>query len=543
MINKALAWVLAVEPQEVSILAVTVSSVRRRLEAAPRAAPRVLQAAFHRFAVVYSVAQPPLWVAERAESLLVSSSVLAQALGAAGLTENLMDAASHPDRPCAMPQGISGAPLLPCAELGPGSSGVFQAGSSCTPRCLAPAKPTEESLTCFAGLWSPARFACLADAAEAPPACQPPSGVRDAAEVPCLELLPGGYPELREGYVCTPACLGDLVASEFLLACASGRLTPTTFSCNPPYCPAPLGIPQAAAEACAEGLVIGVGGRCTAVCARGYLPTRNLTCERGFMTPPRFACMDEALAAEGGGAGDGGFWGEPPTTTRTAQPGGGGGSSAGWAGLGGGLSADGDGDATGSGVLVAVVVLAVAVLGLVAVVVVALRWRWTALKDMLAQLQGEDTALARLQGREWENAMRHVQQGSSARAAPPDGEGRREEGGGGAVGEPESDGSEEEIAGDRRDEMVGKAPARTPRASRDGRDSEGRARSRGRRKAAAPLEERAEAEPAEPLEPPELEPADGALSIPVAGTPTSGGGRVAAAGEVAVEAIIISYLS
>lgn len=57
---------------------------------------------------------------------------------------------------------------------------------------------------------------------------------------------------------------------------------------------------QAGASPCREGSVI--ASRCTAVCQPGYRPTANLTCERGFLLPPRFGCVDEQLAIDGAAA-------------------------------------------------------------------------------------------------------------------------------------------------------------------------------------------------------------------------------------------------
>lgn len=112
--------------------------------------------------------------------------------------------------------------------------------------------------------------------------------------VPCKENQTRWF----EGEVCSPQCVEGFMPTMNELRCRLSRhapgeheWTPYNFSCVGVPCPAPSGINNAAAPACAEGSHVTHGSTCAARCARGYMPSANvLSCDFGHLEPTTFHC-------------------------------------------------------------------------------------------------------------------------------------------------------------------------------------------------------------------------------------------------------------
>lgn len=125
--------------------------------------------------------------------------------------------------------------------------------------------------------------------------CSAPEGIAGAASPPCAQ---GDI--VDDDSVCTPSCTAGFVPSHTSLACYQGVLTPSSFSCEPAPCAAPVGV-QHAAGPCAEGGgSVSHGAECTPQCDEGFLATEDrLACSYGQLTPPTFACEASTTPAPG----------------------------------------------------------------------------------------------------------------------------------------------------------------------------------------------------------------------------------------------------
>lgn len=315
-LTEALLEVLALLPEDLQILALLPQLPGRRL--AEPAAPT------HRFRLVFTVPRPPLWAELRFAALHLGTATAQEewfkALSKVHFLEAMVEISENRERPCSLPSGMINAPQMPCEE----SQVTTVSLGSCTTKCLAPLEPSEETLHCFAGFWSPSFFHCR-EVQEAAP-CAVPTGISNAAENPCQGLQGA---TLSPGSFCFPQCqVGS--ATESVLACLAGQLEPSTFSCVSQECFAP-NVTFGATPSCLEGFQIASGRQCTALCQPGFRPTANLSCYSGQLVPSRFLCLNVSMGE--GSADD--FWGStgetrlqtsrsssmPMTTTEVADPG------------------------------------------------------------------------------------------------------------------------------------------------------------------------------------------------------------------------------
>eukprot|EP00434_Breviolum_minutum_P012982 symbB.v1.2.011445.t1/scaffold762.1/size178242/6 len=151
-LQEALVEVLALLPEDLQILALLPQLPSRRL--AEAVAPT------HRFSVVFTVATPPQWASLRFASLRLGTAKAQQewleALQKVHFLEAMVEISQNQQRPCSLPSAPAHAPQMLCqeAQVTTASEGI------CTTRCLEPFKPSEETLQCFAGFWSPSFFQC-----------------------------------------------------------------------------------------------------------------------------------------------------------------------------------------------------------------------------------------------------------------------------------------------------------------------------------------------------------------------------------------------
>jgi len=277
-LQEALVEVLALLPEDLQILALLPQLPSRRL--AEAVAPT------HRFSVVFTVAFPPQWASLRFASLRLGTAKAQQewleALQKVHFLEAMVEISQNQQRPCSLPSAPAHAPQMLCqeAQVTTVSEGI------CTTRCLEPFKPSEETLQCFAGFWSPSFFQCKEVQATPAASCPVPTGIPNAAASPCQ----GQAGSISSGSVCSPQCqVGD--STEAVLVCIDGQLQPSTFSCTSPECSAP-NVSSATTPSCLEGDVIAHGRQCTASCLPGLKPTSNLTCYSGQLVPSQFLCFE-----------------------------------------------------------------------------------------------------------------------------------------------------------------------------------------------------------------------------------------------------------
>ena len=111
-----------------------------------------------------------------------------------------------------------------------GMSSHVASGSDCTATCVVGHEPSETKLSCYAGVFSPARFTCD------PSPCSIPQ-VSNKAGSGCV-----GVPtaSITSGATCTPHCIGGYSPSEKKLTCEAGMLSPATFECTRDPCSMPI---------------------------------------------------------------------------------------------------------------------------------------------------------------------------------------------------------------------------------------------------------------------------------------------------------------
>ncbi|CAK9084882.1 Uncharacterized protein SCF082_LOCUS40245 [Durusdinium trenchii] len=255
----------------------------------------------HGFSVAFTVPTPPVWAELRFNALRLGTPEAKQAwsksLEQVHFIEAMQEISMNRNRPCRLPPSPPDAPPVPCQEGQVTTSSL----DLCSTKCLTPLLPSTDSLRCFAGFWSPSTFSCL-EAHEEELSCPVPTGIPDAADLPCQ----GIQASIASGSFCTPQCRVGLESSEPVLACIRGDLQPSSFSCINPDCVAP-NVSQAQQPSCLEGFVVPATRQCTAACLPGFRATANLSCLLGQLVPSRFLCTDSAVAESDSAATD--FWG------------------------------------------------------------------------------------------------------------------------------------------------------------------------------------------------------------------------------------------
>lgn len=123
--------------------------------------------------------------------------------------------------------------------------------------------------------------------------------IANAADPVCVE----GF-AFQDGETCTPQCETGYQPSESSLLCVISVLVPSTFTCDPLPCAAPVGIADAPSNAaCEEGTSIDHGTQCTTRCDAGFEPSaQSLECNFGVLHPSDFTCAEMPCAVPDLGA-------------------------------------------------------------------------------------------------------------------------------------------------------------------------------------------------------------------------------------------------
>lgn len=250
---------------------------------------------------------------------------------------------------CTVPAGVEHvSPWGACEE---GTS--FADSATCTPQCADGFWPSEVSLQCSAGAFSPASFTCepkyeevgvgtcalvsgwnrswtITSAYECQQKCDTATkcfffshnGSTCLLHERCMELDTAGDstgymtyrsphvtcnapntandedpsceegPIISYGSTCTPRCAPGYRPSVETLTCGGGLFVPEKFTCIPMECAAPTIQYANTSASCSEGALVESGTKCTAICAAGYWPDQaELSCSKGDLNPPDFVCV------------------------------------------------------------------------------------------------------------------------------------------------------------------------------------------------------------------------------------------------------------
>jgi len=158
---------------------------------------------------------------------------------------------------------------------------LVSSGTSCSAQCSPGYTPSVANLKCFAGKLTPGTFTCTEDP------CDAPSGIEDGATQSCKEGK-----VISSGDSCTTQCASGYTPSKSTLACSLGKLSPSTYSCNPDPCVLPQ-FSNRKGNGCKgqTGRTIESGVTCIAQCQQGYTPSEtSLKCTATVLTPRTFTC-------------------------------------------------------------------------------------------------------------------------------------------------------------------------------------------------------------------------------------------------------------
>ena len=113
---------------------------------------------------------------------------------------------------------------------------------SCAPSCVATGAASKAALSSSSGSLLPAKLTCGQP-------CTLPRGIDNAATAPCGS----GSRAMPHNGTWALSCVATCTASEAIVSCGSGALSPAIFTCEGPHRTLPGGIDNTAVESCGAG--------------------------------------------------------------------------------------------------------------------------------------------------------------------------------------------------------------------------------------------------------------------------------------------------